>query len=467
MNNDLTSCRGGMLQQYYQSIFHSEDRKRACRLAKVDSRASAEEYKAEIRKKLRQSFGKIPEVKIISSQVTGTLQTPKLDIQKILLETQPGRFIPALFYSPKSCEKPLPAVLFLCGHSDTAKAQTHYQEACQSLALRGFCVLCPDPFGQGERREFGGGPGNEHNTIGFRSGLSGSFFGIWRIHDALSALEYLRSSPDIDAAKIGVTGCSGGGTLTSYVNAFSDVPCMVAPVCSITTMTRNLENEIYADSEQNPPHFKQFGLEETDLFAVNAPRPCYFGIQDNDFFDPRGTEEITEELKRFYKHFNAEDKIVVGRGSGDHGFSAFHRNGIGKFFGELVQSHKIGTDDDIVLFSEEQLFCAPGGNVRNIPNSKSAQTMLLELLQRNTISGDMPALQEYLGISVQEVPSCRKGFQQYFEQLQLHASRFLLRTEPDIEISLKKISKTVQNKFEIDSEITLLLPEKNRSCRVP
>ena len=465
--NDLTACRGGMLYEYYHTLFQAADRERARRLAAVKSRVSAENYKSEIRDRLLKCFGEIPPLKILSSQVTGVLHTPKLVIEKIVIEARPGWFVPSLFYYPEACRKPLPGILHLCGHDKSGKTWKRNQEICQSLALRGFGVLCPDPFGQGERMEFGKGSANEHNTFGLRTGLLGNFFGTWRLHDALSALEYLRLRPEIDEHKIGVAGHSGGGTLTSYVNAFSDIPCMAASVCSITGMTRNLENEILTDCEQNPPDFKRLALEEADLFLSKAPRPCYLGIQDNDFFDPRGTEEAAAELRHFYRHFNADDKVVVGRGTGNHEFSRFHCHSIGQFFGALAGSQTVGNDDDIAVFPEDQLFCAPGGDVRNIPHSKPAQAVLNDLLRQNTISEDMHSLKDFLRIRTPDVPAFRKRFPQYFENLQLHAARILLNTEPGIEVALKKIGRTVRNKLELDPEITLLLPEKTGVSEFP
>ena len=460
MNNDLICCRGDMLQQYYLKRFHAADRKRTRRIFRIQNRIDAEAYITEVRKKLKQCFGPLPPTTVINPQITGKVETPKLLIEKILFASRPGFYVPALFYRPKQFSGQLPGILHLCGHTGIGKLGKTYQEVCQSLALRGFGVLCPDPFGQGERREFGNGPGNEHDSFGLSLGLSGNFFGVWRLHDALTALEYLKSREEIDGTKIGVTGCSGGGTLTSYVNAFSDIPMMVAPVCSITRMTRNLENELYTDCEQMPPHFKELGLEETDLFLVRAPRPCYLGIQDNDFFDPAATMEVGAEIRRFYRYFKAESKVVVKTGEGDHGYPVYHRIEVGKFFSSLVKSQPVGTDSDIVVFPEEQLYCTPGGNVKNLKSARLARDILQELSVSLPQKLNLPGLKHLLGIGRITAPTYRNGFQQYFDPAPLHASRFLLQSEPGIEIALKKISSEISNKPDVAPETTLLLPEK-------
>ena len=63
---------------------------------------------------------------------------------------------------------------------------------------------------------------HEHNQFGNRMALYGDFFGTWRIWDGIRGLDYLLSRPEADASRVGITGTSGGGTLTSYISALDD-----------------------------------------------------------------------------------------------------------------------------------------------------------------------------------------------------------------------------------------------------
>lgn len=67
------------------------------------------------------------------------------------------------------------------------------------------------------------------------------------------ALDYLLSRPEIDPNHLGITGNSGGGTMTSWIWGLDPRFTMAAPSCFITTFEKNLENEIPADAEQYPP----------------------------------------------------------------------------------------------------------------------------------------------------------------------------------------------------------------------
>ncbi|MBR4666941.1 MAG: prolyl oligopeptidase family serine peptidase, partial [Lentisphaeria bacterium] len=460
-NNGLTAVRGDMLHRYYLKKYQALDRKRTARLAEVKSREDAEKYIAEIREKLKRIFGPMPPVKPIRPQITGRLATEKLQIDKVLFQSRPGYYVTALFYRPKTFRGKLPGVLFLCGHSAEGKHGSNYQRVPQSLALRGFGVLAVDPYGQGERCEHGGGAAAEHNHFGQRLALLGEFFGTWRLHDALTSLEYLKSRPEIDPAKLGVTGCSGGGTMTSYLNAFSPDLFMAAPVCSMTRLTSNLENEITADCEQNPPGFRAMGLDEDDFLLAQAPRPVMLGVQDNDFFDPRGTLKMYQSLQKFYRLFGKADSVKYSLGQGDHAYSVFHQREVGAFFAGLAGAEAVGNDDDIRLFKAEELFCTPEGSVWKLPDARSSKQILADLLKlrKDDPGKDHGTLPAGLDSSRIPVPTYRKGIHQYLAPLEIQASRFMIETEPGIEVTLKKLGKDIEKRFPSGETAVIFLPE--------
>ncbi len=456
-DNEFLASRGGMLRNYCRNLSEKSDRRREARLAEIRTAADFELYRKEIREKLRRSFGAFPKPEAIAPQVTGEFSTGKLKIEKVIFQSRPGFYVTADFYRPSAAAGKLPGILFLCGHSAEGKACPTYVHAAQSLALRGFGVLSVDPYGQGERRESGGGPVAEHNFFGLRLALLGEFFGAWRLHDALCALEYLKSRPEIDVSRLGVTGSSGGGTLTSYVNAFSDDITMAAPVCSITRMGSNLDNELLADCEQNPPCFRALDLEEDDLFLVRAPRPVMFGVQNNDFFDPRGTRLVFETVRKFYGLSGNASSVCFSEGEGEHGYSPFHQEDVGKFFAGIAGAEAAGDDGDIEVLSEEVLNCTPSGRVLDLPGASSALQMLEQLYREKGPAE--PLSSGRLGLGEIKTPAYTKGIQQYIAPVKLFANRFSLQTEPGIEAVLKKLSSKVEKNLPRMETAVLFLPE--------
>ena len=111
-------------------------------------------------------------------------------------------------------------MLVPAGHTQEGRAKP--QRVAANLAAKGFIALTYDPIGQGEReqhylpqlgRTLTGGGGNEHLELSARSILIGRSVARYFIHDARRTVDYLVSRADVDANRVGVTGCSGGGAI--------------------------------------------------------------------------------------------------------------------------------------------------------------------------------------------------------------------------------------------------------------
>ena len=88
------------------------------------------------------------------SRRPGTIEADDYVVEKLVYESFPGYFVPALLYRPRTIAAPLPGVLSPCGHSTNGKAAGAYQILHINLAKRGYVVLTYDPVGQGERSQF-------------------------------------------------------------------------------------------------------------------------------------------------------------------------------------------------------------------------------------------------------------------------------------------------------------------------
>ena len=127
--------------------------------------------------------------------------------------------------SPRDLYRPnkpgrYPAILYQSGHTQEGKPEP--QRAAANLALKGFVVLATDPIGQGEREQtydpqlsgaLGGWSVPEHIQAGAQAILIGESAARFFIWDAKRAIDYLVSRPDVDPARLGAAGCSGGGAL--------------------------------------------------------------------------------------------------------------------------------------------------------------------------------------------------------------------------------------------------------------
>src|SRR5262249_56235117 len=123
--------------------------------------------------------------------------------------------------------------------------------------------------------------------VGARSILIGQSVARYFIFDAKRAVDYLVGRPDVDGNRIGVTGCSGGGVITTYVGVFDPRVKAAAPGCFINSF-RTLFTGPTADSEMTFPAFFANGLDIADFFEVAAPLPWLMMATTEDYFTADG-----------------------------------------------------------------------------------------------------------------------------------------------------------------------------------
>ena len=245
------------------------------------------------------AIGGMPERTPLDAQVTGQLDGGDYRVEKILYQSRPGHHVSAALYLPKGQPGPFPAVLIACGHSKTGKAAEYNQRLGIMCAKHGMAAMCYDPIGQGERSQILTAEGKpqytstttEHFLAGIGAILTGTNTAGYRIWDGIRGIDYLVSRPDIDGKRIGCTGCSGGGTLTSYLMALDDRVLCAAPACYLTTLSRLIETIGPQDAEQHIHGQIAFGMDQPDYVLMRAPRPTLICATTGDFFDIGGTWE--------------------------------------------------------------------------------------------------------------------------------------------------------------------------------
>src|SRR5437870_15145 len=139
--------------------------------------------------------------------------------------------------------------------------------------------------------------------------LAGYF--IW---DAKRALDYLLSRPEVDAARVGAVGCSGGGALTMFLGALDSRLKAVVPAC-FPNSYRLLFAGPDPDSEMSFPELLAHGLDTVDFVDFAAPTPWLIQATENDYFTPPGAKLVYDEARRWFGLYGAEDQVEIGRAS--------------------------------------------------------------------------------------------------------------------------------------------------------
>jgi cephalosporin-C deacetylase-like acetyl esterase len=363
-----------MLQDWLVTEVRAAEARGHERRAALKTREDAEAYVRDARRRIQECFGPMPEKTPLNAKVTRVQQRDGWRLENIILESRPGYLVTGNLYLPGAPGRKVPGVIGVCGHSLNGKAETAYQSFAQGLARQGMACLLVDPPGQGERFQYlneklgsrlGGGT-SEHNQMGNPQSLVGEFLGSWFAWDAIRALDYLVTRPEIDVNHLGVTGNSGGGTQTTWLCGLEPRFTMAAPSCFVTTFRRDAENELPQDCEQCPPHVLARDLDHGDFLAAMAPKPVILMAQEKDYFDARGSAETYAWLKRLYTLLGHPDNIQLHVGPDPHGYTLANREAMYRFFGRAAGAAAHTAEPTMQMEAEDALRCTPEGQVARL-----------------------------------------------------------------------------------------------------
>jgi dienelactone hydrolase len=316
------------------AIAQRQLRARADVIAGIKDTAAAEARKKAVRETVLSLIGGLPDYRgPLRPRVTKTTPRDGYVIENVMFDSLPDYVVTANLYRPDRPGRH-PAILMSMGHWDSGKAAG--QLLSVNLARRGFVVLAYDPVGQGERQQafdprFGrsliGGPTDQHFSNGAAAILMGQALSRYFIHDGMRAIDYLVSRPEVDPDRIGATGCSGGGTQTTYISALDPRIKVAAVNCYMNSFQTLFAGSI-GDSEQSVPGFLAAGLDQTDYVELFAPKPWLITSTEDDFFTPPGARQVFEEAERWYELFDVRDRVKWVVGPGGHGTPKVNRDAI-------------------------------------------------------------------------------------------------------------------------------------------
>ncbi len=278
-----------------------------------------EAKRSSIRKQLARALGldPLPERTPLNARVTGRADREAYHIENVVFESRPGFHVTANVYVPKKVKGPAPAVVVVPGHAmQDGKNYPLYQMAQLGLVRQGFVVLAYDPIGQGERKV----PGFDHK-LGYGSLLVGQTNEGMIIWDTIRAVDYLVSRPDVDVARIGLAGNSGGGENTFYAMPFDErfrAGTSFCFVCSYDQWLLHGGNHCICNHLPGIVHL----MEEFEIVALNVPRPFLFGNGAKDTIFPiKGTRDTFRRAQRVYEMFGAKERVASVEAPLGHGWS--------------------------------------------------------------------------------------------------------------------------------------------------
>lgn len=404
-----------------------------------------------LRAKFIEAIGGFPAKTPLNGRVVGTLERGDYRVEKVIYESRPNHHVTAALYLPRGTG-PFPGVIMPMGHSSNGKAADYAQRGSILLAKNGIACLCYDPIGQGERMQLLGAGGKpviqgttEHTQVGIGALLVGRSTASYRIWDGIRSLDYLASRPEIDPKRLGCTGCSGGGTLTSYLMALDDRILAAAPSCYVTTLERLFATIGPQDGEQNIPGQVAFGMEHPDYLTMRAPRPTLLATATQDFFDIKGSWDAFRESKLIYGLLGHGERVELVEYDTKHGYPRPQRESIVRF----MRRRLLGIDDAIVepdfpIEKDADLQCTETGQV--LSSLKGVSAFDLNVEREKELAAKRTALRR--------------------EELLEEVRRLIAlpATSPDTLTRVRAAQETVVRK---DKEVTMLQFEVEPGVRIP
>lgn len=313
------------INAYLNNIGIAQTAQRAATVAQITTRRGAERRQTEVRAKIVNLIGGLPDHSTpLTVKHFAITQSDGFRIENIAYESLPNFWVTANVYVPATGPGPFPAIIVTPGHG--AGKSSEYNWAA-NLARAGIVTLVVDPLGQGERfQHYDPDIENskierlgEHEHASLSTLLIGEHVSRYFINDGIRGVDYLVSRKDVDPARIGAFGCSGGGTITAYLTALEPRIRVAASACYITSFKYLFPTQGPQDAEQTLPRFTAEGLDFADWVELAAPRPYAIVSTQQDMFPFAGAQETYEEAKRFYALFNAADNLQWITGPGGHG----------------------------------------------------------------------------------------------------------------------------------------------------
>jgi len=292
--------------------------------------------------KIRDLLGEMPDPVQLCAEVVDAADMGTYVREKVIFDSDTHSSVPGYILVPKGIDTPMPTVLCLHGHGPGKGAVAGVDEAdgsctrakmreaikkynydyARKFAERGYVTFTFDFRCFGERNPgvdmcSGRDPCNVHFI---RGALLGINLLTLNIHDAIRALDYLETRPEVDPKRIGCVGLSFGGTMTMWTTLLDKrikAAVVSGYLCEFESFAIRMGN--FCGSQFVPTLRRYFDM--CDIMSLIAPRPLLVqsGISDQGF-PVESARKAFGRLKKTYEVWNAADRIKHDLFEGGHQF---------------------------------------------------------------------------------------------------------------------------------------------------
>ena len=176
------------------------------------------------------------------------------------------------------------------------------------LARRGYCVVCPDMPGFGERRGEGGESALAKAALWQGRTLLGDM-----LADLGLALDWLRREPSMDGVPCASIGFSMGATLSYFLAALREDLAACVHACAfadIGPLVASGAHDLHAPYMTVPGLLPDFDMSHVACLVAPRPQLVCSGLRD-PLTPPEALEPALDRLAARYKELGASEHLAI------------------------------------------------------------------------------------------------------------------------------------------------------------
>ncbi|MCC7175409.1 MAG: acetylxylan esterase [Bryobacterales bacterium] len=295
-------------------------------------------WQRRLRAKVTELLGGFPSERAPLKPVTLEVREfPSYRREKFVFQSRPGAHVLGYLLTPKAGTAPYPALVCLPGHGRgvddivgidaegrdrTARVTYQYDFAIQAVE-QGLAAVALEMMAFGCRRDPVTKKRNLETTACQPTAGSALLLGEtmigWRAWDVMRAIDWIETRSELDAARVGCVGISGGGTCALFAGAVEPRLRAVMISCALNTFRDSIMSVSHCIDNYVPGILNW--AEMYDVAGLIAPRPLFAeaGEKDN-IFPIAASRSSFERVGKIYAALGAAAAFETEVFDGGHRF---------------------------------------------------------------------------------------------------------------------------------------------------